>query len=72
VGGAPTALAIARGALLVLDARAARVLQVDPATGRVARSFRLGGSPAALAVGEGSVWVVDAREGLVIRIAGDR
>ena len=68
VGGAPTALAVGRGGVLVLDAEGGRLVRLDPRTGAVGRVVELGGAPGSIAIADGSAWITDAANGTITRI----
>jgi YVTN family beta-propeller protein len=59
------ALAYAFGRLWVADPVDQQLLAYDPATDRLARTFRIGVEPTALAAGAGGVWIADYDHGRV-------
>jgi streptogramin lyase len=63
VGGAPSSIVAAAGAIWVSTGRQG-VVRIQPATGRVAARIRPGGAVVALAAGFGAVWALD--------VVGDR
>jgi streptogramin lyase len=68
-------LAVGAEGVWVYDQRRGAVLQIDPATNRVARAISVIRQPLVeldsrvLAVGDGAVWVVDKGAGTLIRVA---
>ena len=68
VGGAPTATAVGRGGVLVLDAEGGRLVRLDPRTGAVGRVVELGGAPGSIAIADGSAWITDAANATITRI----
>jgi DNA-binding beta-propeller fold protein YncE len=68
-GEAPSALAITRDAVLVLDTHGGDVLELDPKTLATRPVLRVRGFPTSIAVGAGAAWIVDARSGTVTRLA---
>lgn len=65
IGGTPVGVAVAGGAVWVLDQSRGTLARFDAAEGRrTHRPVRVGRSPLALAAGEGAVWVLDAAEGV--------
>jgi len=69
LGGArASALAFGLGRLWVADTTDETLLEFDPLSGALRRTFALDLSPNALAVGAGAVWATDYAAGLVARI----
>ena len=57
VGASPTNVAVADGAVWVLNADDQTVSRVDPETRRIVKTFGTGQTPTDIAVGEGAVWI---------------
>jgi YVTN family beta-propeller protein len=65
---APSALAVADGALWVASGLDATVQRVDLALGRPTRTVRLPANPTAMTAGAGALWVASEEAGTVTRI----
>ena len=65
---APAAVAFYGGALWVVDAAAAAVLRVDPATSAVTDRVGVGDAPFAVVAGDGALWVSNSGDGTVSEI----
>jgi len=68
MGAAPTAIAVADGALWVADAHDDVVRRVDTRTTRTVANIPVGRSPYAIVAAFGSLWVTNADDGTVSRI----
>jgi class 3 adenylate cyclase/streptogramin lyase len=64
----PESIAVAGGALWIVETGRRHVLRIDPETNRVAGTTPLGGVPSALTAGEGAVWALSAQERKVWQI----
>jgi DNA-binding beta-propeller fold protein YncE len=67
VGGSPCGVAGTAGAIWVSDAAGARLLRLDPATGKVVGRTPLDDSPCAITVAYGSLWIV-TQSGVLDRV----
>ena len=69
VGGHPTALAVAYGALWIAEPREGVVVRLDLARRRAPQRLAAGAGPTALAAGAGAVWVAAEDSGQLVRLA---
>jgi len=67
VGGSPCGVASTAGAIWVSDGPGARLLRLDPATGKVVSETKLDDAPCAITVAYGSLWVV-TQSGVLDRV----
>jgi virginiamycin B lyase len=67
VGGSPCGVVGARGAVWVTDADGARLLRVDPRSGKVTDTYKTDPSPCELVFAHGSLWVV-TQSGVLDRV----
>ncbi len=67
VGTTPGNIVFGEGAVWVLNTDDRTITRIDPATGRVVKTFAVGGEPTDLAVGSNAIWVASggAGKGLV-------
>ena len=64
VGAGPTGIAVADGAVWVVNADDATITRIDAHTGElVGEPIAVGGQPVAVAIGAGAVWVADRWSG---------
>ncbi|MEZ0284888.1 MAG: BTAD domain-containing putative transcriptional regulator, partial [Thermoleophilia bacterium] len=69
IGGSPSQLALAAGAVWVGDVSSGALKRIDPATGAVVQTVPLGGGPDGVAAGGDSVWATNGLAGTLARVS---
>ncbi len=69
IGGSPSQLALAAGAVWVGDVSSGALKRIDPETGAVVQTIPLGGGPDGVAAGGDSVWATNGLAGTLARVS---